>query len=237
MDIERNIEAIRQRVQAALNAAGRASDEVTIIGVTKGVEPERIQSAMSLGLTDLGENRVQELMAKHDKLPGARWHIIGRLQRNKVKYIIDKAAVIHSLDSLPLAREINRHAERIQRVMPVLVQVNAANEETKAGLPCEEVLPFIETVFNLKYIKVMGLMMIAPLSEDPELVRPYFRIMKQLYDELISNNYPHTDIRYLSMGMSNDFETAIEEGSNMVRIGTALFGRREKGEAMWQENS
>jgi pyridoxal phosphate enzyme (YggS family) len=165
-----------------------------------------------------------------DKGSALRWHLIGSLQRNKVKYIIDKAFMIHSLDSLPLAREINRHAERIQRVMPVLVQVNAANEETKSGLPCEETIPFIESVFNLKYIKVAGLMMIAPKTEDPELVRPYFHIMKQLYDDLVSNDYPHTDIRYLSMGMSNDFETAIEEGSNMVRIGTAIFGKREKGD-------
>lgn len=237
MDIVQNIEAVRNRVQAALKAAGRTSDEITIIAVTKGIEPRIIQSAMSMGLTDLGENRVQELMEKYSMLSGARWHIIGRLQRNKVKYIIDKAALIHSLDNLPLAREINRHAERIRRVMPVLIQVNAANEETKAGLPSDEVLPFIETIFNLRYIKVMGLMMIAPYTEEQELVRPYFRIMKQIYDELIRKDYPHTDIRYLSMGMSNDFEIAIQEGANMIRIGTAIFGRREKGETIWQENS
>lgn len=242
MDIEQNILSVRQRIRDALHAAGRPSDEVTLVGVTKNVDPETIQKAISLGLLDLGENRVQELTAKYnilnkDQSSVHRWHMIGSLQRNKVKYLIDKAVMIHSLDSLPLAREINRQAEKLQRVMPVLVQVNVANEATKSGLPYEEAIPFIESVFNLKYIKVMGLMMIAPLTEDPELVRPYFRTMKQLYDELKSNNYPHTDIRYLSMGMSNDFEVAIEEGSNMVRIGTAIFGKRKKGEESWQVNS
>jgi len=235
MDIEQNINSVRQRIQNALRKANRENDEVTLVGASKTVDPETIQKAISLGLRDLGENRVQELMAKYDKVDGARWHIIGRLQRNKVKYIIDKAAMIQSLDSLPLAREINRHAEQVPRIMPVLVQVNPANEETKTGLPLEETIPFIESVFHLKSIKVMGLMMIAPLAKDTELVRPYFHTMKQLYDELKSNDYPHTDIRYLSMGMSNDFETAIEEGSNMIRIGTAIFGKRRTKQ--WQANS
>jgi pyridoxal phosphate enzyme (YggS family) len=156
--------------------------------------------------------------------------MIGRLQSNKVKHIVDKVALIHSLDRLSLAREINKRAERIQRVVPVLVQVNPAGEKTKAGLPYEEVIPFIETIFNLKYIKIMGLMFIAPLTDNPEAVRPYFAMMKHLFDVLKDYNYPHVDMKYLSMGMTNDFEIAIEEGSNMVRIGTALFGSREKEE-------
>ena len=235
MDIEQNIHSVRQRIQNALRKADRENDAVTLVGVTKTIDPETIQEAISFGLRDLGENRVQELVAKYDTIDGARWHVIGNLQRNKVKYIVDKAAMIQSLDSLPLAREINRLAERVPRIMPVLVQVNPANEETKSGLPVEETIPFIESMYNLKNIKVMGLMMIAPLTEDTELIRPYFRTMKQLFDELRDNDYPHTDMQYLSMGMSNDFETAIEEGSNMIRIGTAIFGKRRTKQ--WQANS
>ena len=235
MDIEQNINRIHQKIDAALRKANRANENVTLVGATKTVDPETIQEAISSGLHDIGENRVQEMMAKYDRVNGARWHVIGTLQRNKVKYIIDKAAMIQSLESLPLAREIDHRAGKIGRVMPVLVQVNPANEKSKSGLPVEEVAPFIESIFNLENIKVMGLMMIAPYAVDRESVRPYFSIMKQLFDEVRQCNYPHTDIQYLSMGMSNDFETAIEEGSNMVRIGTALFGKRRTKE--WQENS
>jgi len=235
MDIEQNINLIHQKINAALRKVNRASEKVTLVGATKTVDPETIQEAISSGLHDIGENRVQEMMAKYDRVNGARWHVIGTLQRNKVKYIIDKAAMIQSLESLPLAREIDHRAGKIGRVMPVLVQVNPANEKSKSGLPVEEVAPFIESIFNLENIKVMGLMMIAPYAVDRESVRPYFSIMKQLFDEVRQCNYPHTDIQYLSMGMSNDFETAIEEGSNMVRIGTALFGKRRTKE--WQENS
>jgi pyridoxal phosphate enzyme (YggS family) len=230
MDIKQNINNIKERVHTALKTTNREGEEVTIIGVTKTVDIENIQEAVSSGLLNLGENRVQELTKKYDSIKDAKWHMIGTLQRNKVKYIIDKVELIHSLDSLSLAREINKHAERIQRIMPVLVQINIGNEKTKAGIPSEEALPFIESIFNLKNIKVMGLMTIAPLMEDPELVRPYFRTMKQIYDELKNVNYPHTDIQYLSMGMSYDFEVAIEEGSNMIRIGTAIFGQRKKEE-------
>jgi len=233
MDIKHNIDLINQRIKNSLIKAGREIDDVTLIGVTKNVPVDVINQAVDHGLLELGENRVQELAAKYEQLSGlngVNWHMIGRLQRNKVKYIVDKAALIHSLDSLDLAREINRQAELIQRVVPVLVQVNVANEETKAGMPFEETIPFIETIYNLKYIKVMGLMMIAPLTDDPETVRPYFQVMKQMFDDLKRNNYPHTEMKYLSMGMSNDFEIAIEEGSNMVRIGTAIFGTRKKGE-------
>ncbi len=230
MDIKQNINNIKERVHTALKTTNREGEEVTIIGVTKTVDIENIQEAVSSGLLNLGENRVQELTKKYDSIKDAKWHMIGTLQRNKVKYIIDKVELIHSLDSLSLAREINKHAERIQRIMPVLVQINIGNEKTKAGIPSVEALPFIESIFNLKNIKVMGLMTIAPLIEDPELVRPYFRTMKQIYDELKNVNYPHTDIQYLSMGMSYDFEVAIEEGSNMIRIGTAIFGQRKKEE-------
>lgn len=230
MTIKDKLDLIHQRIQNALIRAGRQSENITLIGVTKQVDTTVIQEAVSNGLVELGENRVQELLSKYDQVIGANWHMIGRLQRNKVKYIVDKATMIHSLDRLSLAREINRQAEKIQRVMPVLVQVNIANEESKAGLPYEEVVPFVESLFNLRYIRVMGLMQIAPFMDDQELIRPYFTRMKRLFDDLRQYNYPHTDIRYLSMGMTNDFETAIEEGANMIRIGTAIFGDRKKEE-------
>lgn len=233
MDCKHNIDEVRRRIHTALLTAGRQPDDITLIGVTKNVELDIIQQAISHGLVNLGENRVQELISKYDHVKDVNWHMIGRLQRNKVKYIIDKVKMIHSLDSLSLAKEINRQAEKVDRVVPVLVQVNPANEKTKAGLPYEEVIPFIETVYNLNHIKVMGLMLIAPLADDPETIRPYFIMMKQLFDGLKHDNYPHTDIQYLSMGMTNDFETAIQEGSNMVRIGTALFDNRKKGEEVY----
>lgn len=225
-----NINAVYERIHKALERAGREPDDITLIAVTKNIDIDVIKEAVSYGIADLGENRVQELLSKYNKVQDVRWHMIGRLQSNKVKHIVDKVALIHSLDRLSLAREINKRAERIQRVVPVLVQVNPAGEKTKAGLPYEEVIPFIETIFNLKYIKIMGLMFIAPLTDNPEAVRTYFAMMKHLFDVLKDYNYPHVDMKYLSMGMTNDFEIAIEEGSNMVRIGTALFGSREKEE-------
>ena len=226
MDIKENMELVQERIKRSLLASGRKQNDVTLIGVTKTVEPNIINKAVTYGLSDIGENRVQELQSKYDRVEDVRWHMIGRLQRNKVRHLVDKGYMIHSLNSLPLAKEINRQAERIDKVIPVLVQVNPANEKTKTGLPCEEVIPFIETIYNLKHIKVMGLMLIAPLTDDPETVRPYFMVMKQLFDGLKQDDYPHIEMKHLSMGMSNDYETAIEEGSTMVRIGTAIFGRR-----------
>lgn len=226
MDIRENLAVIRNRIDNALIASGRKPGEVTLIGVSKTIDSDTVKQAVNYGLQNFGENRVQELQGKFNLVENVKWHMIGRLQRNKVKYIIDKVAMIHSLDRLSLAREINRQAEKINRSVPVLVQVNPANEESKAGLPYEEVIPFIETIYNLNNIKVMGLMLIAPLAEDPETVRPYFTMMKQLFDGIKQDNYPHIEMKYLSMGMSNDFEIAIEEGSNMVRIGTGIFGKR-----------
>lgn len=225
LDVASNLNEIHNRVSNALSAAGRCKDDIVLIGVTKYAGIADIEAAVDAGLVHLGENRVQDFRVKYEAIDSSRvkWHFIGRLQRNKVKYIIGKVSLIHSLDNLPLAREINRHALASGIVMPVLVQVNAANEATKSGLPFEEVLPFIETLYSLKNVQVQGLMTIAPLVDDPEDVRPYFRTMKLLYDELKRYNYPHTDIKYLSMGMTNDFEVAISEGANMIRIGRGIF--------------
>lgn len=223
MDISNNLNIVDKRISDALKAAKREKDDITLVGVTKNVEIPIIRDAIKEGLVHIGENRAQEFVDKYDKIDSAKWHFIGSLQRNKVKYIIDKVFMIHSLDRLSLAKEINKQALKVDRIMHVLVQINIADENTKYGLPYEEAIPFIETLFNLKNIKVKGLMAMAPLVDNPEKVRPYFRLMKRLFDELKTINYPHIDMQYLSMGMTNDFEVAISEGSNLVRIGRAIF--------------
>jgi len=230
VDIEQNIKTINQKIEKALEGSNYESEKPTLICVTKNADTEDIKSVVSFGLHHLGENRVQEMLRKYNEIDHVKWHLIGNLQRNKVKYIIDKVAMIHSLDSLSLAREINKHASLVNLTMPVLIQVNVANEASKSGLPYEEVIPFIESVFNLDNIKIMGLMMIAPLVEDAEQVRQYFRILKQLFDDIKRLNYPHIDMQHLSMGMTNDFEVALTEGSNMIRVGTGIFGKKRKVE-------
>jgi len=178
-------------------------------------------------VTDFGENRVQELCGKTDVLDiGCRWHLIGHLQTNKVKYIIDKVSLIHSLDSLELAEEINKRAEKAGKVMDVLIQVNVAGEETKFGIAPETTLQFVKNVSKLEHIRIKGLMTIAPAVSDPEEVRWVFADLRKLLIDIRKENIDNVDMDYLSMGMSNDFEVAIEEGAHMVRIGTALFGKR-----------
>lgn len=218
-DIAKNLEEIRKRIDRA--AAGR---EVTLVAVTKLHSPEEIQAAIDCGVTEAGENKVQELLGKIDQVGPVNWHLIGHLQTNKVRQIVGKAVLIHSVDSLHLAEEINRRAAAAGIVQNVLIQVNAAGEEQKSGAPAEEVPELLENMLALPNLRVQGLMQIAPFAEDPEDVRRYFRQVKRLYDDLKT-----PDFRYLSMGMSHDFETAIEEGANMVRIGTAIFGARDYG--------
>lgn len=222
-----NIERIRERVAAAALRSGRKPEDVKIIAVTKTVEPERIRKAVACGLTELGENRVQELTEKYDIIEGScRWHLIGHLQTNKVKYIADKASLIHSLDSMELAQEIQKRAEKAGRVLEALVQVNVAGEETKSGISPEQAAGFVKALSGFGNIKVKGLMTIAPLVENPEDVRWVFSGLKKLLIDIRKENIDNIDMECLSMGMSNDFETAIEEGSNLVRIGTAIFGKR-----------
>jgi pyridoxal phosphate enzyme (YggS family) len=218
-DIKRNLEIIRERIDRA--ACGR---EITLVAVTKLHGVEEINDALECGVTDCGENKVQELLSKIDDVGSTNWHLIGHLQTNKVKQIIGKVKLIHSVDSLHLAQEIDKRAGAAGIVQDVLIQVNAAGEEQKSGAPAEEVPQLLSQMLELKNIRVQGLMQIAPFAEDPEDVRGYFRQVKRLYDDLKT-----PDFRYLSMGMSHDFEIAIEEGANMVRIGTAIFGARDYG--------
>jgi len=206
---------------------GRDPDSVTLIAVTKTIDPDRINYALECGIRNIGENKVQELTAKYASVEkNVKWHLIGHLQTNKVKYIIDKVGLVHSVDSINLAREIDKRAENAGLVKDILVQVNVAQEETKYGIEYEEIDSFVEQLSMLRNISVKGLMTIAPYYEDMEMVRPVFRMLKEKYDMLAGANIPNVEMRHLSMGMTNDYEAAIEEGSNMIRIGTGIFGAR-----------
>lgn len=224
--IKDNIMDIAKEIEEICHRMGRDPKEVQLIAVTKTIDAERIREAIVHGITDVGENKVQEILSKYDDVKNVRWHMIGHLQTNKVKYIIDKVQLIHSLDRFHLAEEINKRAKQINRIMDVLVQVNIAQEETKFGIDAKDVYGFIDQIRGLEHIRIQGLMAMAPFVEDPEEVRIYFRKMKQLFDEIKGRNMPGVEMKYLSMGMTNDYKVAIEEGSNMIRIGTGIFGKR-----------
>jgi hypothetical protein len=226
VNLAENIALVRERIAAAARRSGRQPEELPLVAVTKTISPERIQEAVSLGLKDLGENRVQELLAKQPYISGVSWHLIGHLQRNKARQVWDKVTLIHSVDSLELARELDRRAAVAGRRVNILVEVNVAGEESKFGLAPEAVIPFIRELTGFTGLHVLGLMTVAPLVDDAEEVRPVFRRLAGLRREVEALHLPGVDMRYLSMGMTNDFEVAIEEGANMVRIGTAIFGAR-----------
>lgn len=228
--IRENCAYVHETIERACRRAGRDASEVTLVAVTKTVEPGRIEEAITAGITHLGENRPQEIVRKSVLIrDDVRWHLIGQLQRNKVKDMVGAAWLIHSLDRVSLADEIDKRAAQRGVVQPVLVQVNISGEQSKSGMAPEEVIPFIEEMGSRPHLRVMGLMTMAPYCSDPEDTRPVFKRAKVLYDSIVDRHYPHVDMRYLSMGMSNDYEIAIEEGSTMVRIGRALFGERIYG--------
>ena len=219
----KNIRDWRQRIGEASAKWGGAE----ICGVSKTVDPEIINMAWDGGIRTLGENRVQELLSKIDRLnPEYKIHLIGQLQTNKVKYIIDKVAMIQSVDRENLADEIDRRAIQAGVVMPVLVQVNIAREPQKAGIDEEALLPFLRRLSEMRGLRVEGLMAIMPIAEDPEAVRPYFKRMREWFDRLRDMDIPNVSMRTLSMGMSDDCLVACQEGATMVRLGRALFGER-----------
>lgn len=225
--IKENLSRVQENIQNALIRSGRSKDDVTLIAVTKTVEAEAINEAISLGISNIGENKVQEINRKYDNIDeNVNWHMIGHLQSNKVKYIIDKVNLIHSLDRLSLAKEINKRALQANLTKDVLIQVNVAEEDSKFGLKVEKVIPFIESILRFESIRVKGLMTMAPFTNNPNEVRFVFRDLRKLGLEIEKRNYENVEMKYLSMGMSNDYEVAIEEGANMVRIGTAIFGKR-----------
>lgn len=199
-----------------------------LVAVTKTHPADIINEAIDAGATDIGENKAQEIMDKYDQVKPVRWHMIGHLQTNKVKYIIDKVDMIHSVDSLKLAKEINKRAANHDKIMDVLVQVNSAQEESKFGVTSEETGELIDAILaNCPNVKICGLMCIAPFDENPDNVRKYFAELKKLYDDYKKIEHDNLDFKYLSMGMSHDYKVAIEEGSNLVRVGTAIFGERD----------
>jgi pyridoxal phosphate enzyme (YggS family) len=220
-----NLNRVRRQIAATALRAGRDPAQVKLVAVTKTVPVEIIREMLTLGLDSLGENRAQELLSKYKELPpGVEWHFIGRLQTNKVKKIIDKVSLIHSLDRWSLALEISRAACEKGLTARVLVQVNASGEKTKSGLHLQEVEEFVTEASRLPGLEICGLMTIAPWTENPEDVRPVFRQVRNLSLRLQHNLKARMDC--LSMGMSGDYEVALEEGANVLRIGTAIFGRR-----------
>lgn len=225
--IKENLDEVKDKIAAAAIKSGRQPEEITLIAVTKTLSIDVINAAMALGITDVGENKVQEVMDKYELVNNEpNWHLIGHLQTNKVKFIIDKVSLIHSVDSLRLAEEISKRCEKAEKIMEILIQINVAEEETKFGIQRDEIFELVEAVSQLPNLKIKGLMTIAPYTDNEEELRKYFREMKDIFETLKKTMYNRTDMTYLSMGMTNDYELAIEEGSNMVRIGTGIFGAR-----------
>lgn len=229
MGIKENIADIHAQKDMFAQKSGRSGEDILLIAVTKTRSVEEINEALSCGITDIGENKVQEILDKYDRVgKNARWHLIGHLQTNKVKYIIEKVYMIHSVDSLRLAQEINDRAGKAGIISNILIQVNAAQEESKFGVSKENVEMLLREILeNCENICVKGLMHIAPFSENPEDVRIFFKEVQALYQQFSEIQHARADFKMLSMGMSNDFGIAIEEGSNAIRVGTSIFGDRD----------
>ncbi len=228
MDISINVSEILKNVENSAKKVNKTLDDITVIAVSKTVSYDKAIEAFDAGIQNLGENKVQELVNKFEQNSDKEinWHFIGHLQKNKVKYIIDKAKLIHSLESMSLAQEIDKRSKQHDIVSQVLVEMNIGEEESKFGLKKDELLPFLKEIENLENIKIVGLMTVAPFEENKEDVRWVFKEMKSLYDKVAGMNFNNVEMKFLSMGMTNDYDVAIEEGANIVRIGTAIFGSR-----------
>lgn len=226
--VKENLLQVRQAIDDTCRKVGRSPSEVTLIAVSKTKPVSMIEEAMEAGQTVFGENKVQELCEKYDVLPqNLEWHLIGHLQRNKVKYVVDKAALIHSVDSLRLAETINREGERCNRIVPILIEVNVAEEESKFGVTVSETIDLIREIAKMQYVQIQGLMTIAPFVENPEENRWVFRKLKELSVDISGKNMNNVYMSVLSMGMTNDYLVAVEEGATMVRVGTGIFGERD----------
>ena len=227
MSIKENIDAVNKRISAAAEKSGRKREDILLLAVSKTVDIPRMNEALSAGLSEFGENKPQEINRKYYEIENVKWHQIGHLQTNKVKYIIDKVCLIHSLDSLKLAEEISKRAKAAGITMDVLIEINIAGEESKHGIAPEKAEELALEVSRLDNIRVCGLMTVAPFVEDSEENRGHFARMRKLFVDIRDKNYNNIDMRYLSMGMTNDYEVAVEEGANIVRIGTGIFGERD----------
>ena len=222
-----NFEAVEKKIADACKRAGRDRSEVTLIAVSKTKPVDMLREVYDAGARDFGENKVQEICEKYDQLPSdIKWHMIGHLQRNKVKQVIDKAAMIHSVDSYRLAQEISVQAQKKGLTIPILIEVNIAGEESKFGISAEDTIQLVEEVAALPNLSIRGLMTIAPYVVDAEENRLYFRQIKQLSVDIKNKNIDNVSMDILSMGMTGDYEVAIEEGATMVRVGTGIFGAR-----------
>lgn len=225
--LKENLTSVENQIQNACERSGRDRKDVTLIAVSKTKPVETLEEAYNLGVRVFGENKVQELADKYEVLPkDIHWHMIGHLQRNKVKYIIDKVDLIHSVDSVRLAETIEKEAAKHNLTANILIEVNVAKEESKFGIMPEELDEFIEKITGFSHIQVKGLMTIAPFVEDPEENRPIFARLRKLSVDIAAKNVDNITMSILSMGMTNDYQVAIEEGATMVRVGTGIFGAR-----------
>ncbi|MDD6208861.1 MAG: YggS family pyridoxal phosphate-dependent enzyme [Clostridiales bacterium] len=225
--IEEQLKIVEENIQTACKKAGRDRKEVTLIAVSKTKPASMVEEAYACGIRDFGENKVQELVSKEEILPkDIKWHQIGHLQRNKVKYIVDKAALIHSVDSIRLANQIEQDAAKADIICPILLEVNVAREESKFGFLEEEVMEAVEQISHLPHVQIKGLMTIAPFVENPEENRIFFKKLKQLSVDIAGKNIDNVYMNELSMGMTGDYMVAVEEGATFVRVGTGIFGER-----------
>ena len=226
--IVENIKQVEENIKQACEKVGRNPEEVTLIAVSKTKPYTAIEEALPSGILDYGENKVQEMCEKMEILPkDIHWHMIGHLQTNKVKYIVGKTALIHSVDSLHLAKEIEKQAAKNNVIVPILIEVNIAEEESKFGIHKEETIALVREVAQMQHVHIRGLMTIAPYVENPEDNRPYFKGIRQLSVDIKQENIDNVDMDVLSMGMTGDYMVAIEEGATLVRVGTGIFGERQ----------
>lgn len=225
--LKENLDIVRENIKRACDRAGRSYDEVTLIAVSKTKPLSDIETLMQYGETEFGENKVQELVDKYETISSpVHWHLIGHLQTNKVKYIVDKVSLIHSVDSVHLAKEIEKEAAKHNLIVDILIQVNIAHEDTKFGIDETAVYDLLNEIKDYPHIRVNGLMTIAPFVDNADENRIHFRKMNQLLLDIKSKNIDNINMNILSMGMTNDYEVAIEEGATMVRVGTGIFGER-----------
>ncbi|HCY84358.1 MAG TPA: YggS family pyridoxal phosphate-dependent enzyme [Desulfobacteraceae bacterium] len=229
MQIQNNIDRIQASIRTTAERCGRNPDDIQLIGVSKRKPAGLIRDAIAAGHKNFGENYIQEAMEKIDELgrDAACWHFIGHLQSNKAKFAVKYFDLIHTVDKLKLAKEINKQAAKIGKVQQVLLQINIAQEDTKSGAAAGEVLDLARSISQFDHLSLQGLMCMPPFFDDPEEARPYFRAVRIIKDEIAGMNLPGVEMNHLSMGMSNDYAVAIEEGATLVRVGTAIFGRRD----------
>lgn len=224
--VKENLKSVCEQMKKTADECGRDISDIRLIAVTKTYGAELINEAIACGVTDIGENRVQEIMEKYDSVKPVKWHLIGHLQKNKVKYIIDKVELIHSVDSFELAKEIDRHAKKIDKIQRILLEINVSGEESKFGIRPEECEDLCQRISELENVKIQGLMTIAPFVDDEKILEEVFLGLKNLASGIDAKNIKNVDMAELSMGMTNDFPIAIKCGSTNIRVGTGIFGKR-----------